>query len=227
MKRVVIPELLDTDSGTPEEIADSLLDLQAINRKFGGVTTLQSMVERISTETGITSFSLLEVAAGAGYVPDIVRARLQNRGIHLQITLLDRARSHLPKNNGSAHNPSIVGDALALPFQAASYDLVDCSLFAHHLSPEELVRFVNEALRVSRVAVLINDIVRHPLHLALVYAAQPVFRSRITRHDARVSIRRAYTEAEIAELLRQTNAARIEIQRHYLFRIGAIAWKSK
>ena len=32
------------------------------------------------------------------------------------------------------------------------------------------MQFVDEALRVCRVAVLINDLVRHPLHLSLVYA---------------------------------------------------------
>ena len=55
----------------------------------------------------------------------------------------------------------MAGDALALPFRDASFDLVSCNLFAHHLSPQELVRFVDEALRVCRVAVLINDLVRH------------------------------------------------------------------
>ena len=41
----------------------------------------------------------------------------------------------------------MVGDALALPFQDASFDLLSCNLFAHHLSPQELVQFVNEALQ--------------------------------------------------------------------------------
>ena len=45
-----------------------------------------------------------------------------------------------------------------------SFDLVSCSLFAHHLEPTDLARFAIEALRVSRCAVLINDLVRHPLH---------------------------------------------------------------
>jgi hypothetical protein len=82
-----------------------------------------------------------------------------------------------------------------------------------------------EALRVCRVAVLINDIVRHPLHLALVYAGLPLFRSRITRHDGPVSVHRAYTPQEMRTLLAQSSAERTELYRHHLFRMGVTAWK--
>ena len=57
---------------------------------------------------------------------------------------------------------AVAGDALALPFRDASFDLLSSTLFAHHLSPQELVQFVDEALRVCRVAVLINDLVAAP-----------------------------------------------------------------
>ena len=100
-----------------------------------------------------------------------------------------------------------------------------CGLFAHHLSPDQLKAFVNEALRVSRVAVLINDLVRHPLHAALVYAGYPLYRSRLTRHDAPASVRAAYTPEEMRNLLQRTRAAQVEIRRHYLFRMAVIAWK--
>ena len=75
------------------------------------------------------------------------------------------------------------------------------------------------------MAVLINDLVRHPLHMALVYAGLPLYRSRLTRHDAPASVRQAYTPEEMKSLLAQSEAARVEIYRHYLFRIGVIAWK--
>jgi hypothetical protein len=80
-------------------------------------------------------------------------------------------------------------------------------------------------LRVCRVALLINDLVRHPLHLVLVCAATPLWRSRITRHDGPASVRRAYTPDELQALLAPSGAARVEISRHYLFRMGLIVWK--
>jgi ubiquinone/menaquinone biosynthesis C-methylase UbiE len=220
MRRLVTTELLDTDSGTPAEIAASLGDLRRINRWFGGVATTEGMIRRATRGISASSLSLLEVAAGSGYVPEIARERLLKYGLNLQVTLLDRAASHL---NGD--NQAVAGDALALPFRDTSFDLVSCTLFAHHLSPEEFVQFVDEALRVCRVAVLINDLVRHPLHLSLVYAGLPLYHSRITRHDAPASVRQAYTPEEMQAMVARTRAAHMEIHRHYLFRMGVIAWK--
>jgi hypothetical protein len=41
MKRVVIPELLDTDSGSSCEMSRALFDLRGINKNFGGIGTLE------------------------------------------------------------------------------------------------------------------------------------------------------------------------------------------
>ncbi|MGE5204885.1 MAG: methyltransferase domain-containing protein [Chlamydiota bacterium] len=220
MRRVVIPELLDTDAGTPAEIRGSLRDLRFFNARFGGVNTTTHLIGHIARRTGTRSLSLLEVAAGSGYVAGRTRSRLRRHGIELQPVLLDRSPAHL---NGSGR--AVVADARALPFADSSFDLVGSNLFVHHLEPEEVIRFVREALRVCRRAVLINDLIRHPLHLFLVYAGLPLYRSRLTRHDAPASVRRAYTVDEMHDLLARAGAARLEFSRHYLFRMGVIVWK--
>jgi ubiquinone/menaquinone biosynthesis C-methylase UbiE len=224
MKRVVIPELLDTDSGTPAEIATALSDLRHINQWFGGIATTQSMIVQVARKLEVSSLSLLEVAAGAGYMPRAVSNRMRNSGIQLQVTLLDRAHSHLRNSSGNGAS-AVAGNALALPFADGSFDLVSCCLFAHHLEPEEVVQFVNQGLRVCRAAVIINDVVRDPIHLALVYLSLPLYRSRFTHHDAPASVRRAYTIEEMRQMLQQTGASKLEIGRHPLYRMGAIAWK--
>ncbi|HEX4487416.1 MAG TPA: methyltransferase domain-containing protein [Terriglobales bacterium] len=221
MKRVPQEEWLDSDSGTPEEIAASLNDLKTINTKFGGAATTEAMIRRVAARTGQQSFSVLEVAAGAGHTPQLVQKRL--RPVELHYTLLDRAASHL--GNGSSGFAQISGDALALPLADDSYDIVSCNLFVHHLSPEQFVVFAREGLRVCRTAFLINDLVRSPLHLALVYAGIPLFNSRLTRHDAPASVRQAYVPDEMITMLKQTSAAHVDIQLHYLYRMGVIAWK--
>lgn len=223
MKRVAIPELLDTDSGTPAEIATSLSDLRRINRWFGGLATTQALIGHVAEKLHARSLSLLEVAAGASELPELACAKLQKRQIEIEVTLLDRAASHFgDRSNG---NRTVVGDALALPFADTSFDVVCCCLFVHHLAPPQVVQFVNEGLRVCRKVVLINDLVRHPLHLALVHSGRPLYRSRLTRHDAPASVRQAYTVEEMLKLLEQTNAARTEMSRHFLFRMGVVIWK--
>jgi hypothetical protein len=223
MQRITTPEILDSVTCPPCEVEASLRDICRINRWFGGVATTRSLIERVSTATGCKRFSVLEAASGFGEVPKIAGKQLERQGIALEVTMLDRFRSHLLPGNHS-----VVADALALPFADGSFDLVSCSLFAHHLEPAELAIFAAEALRVSRCALLINDLIRHPLHLALVYAGFPLMRSYVSRVDGVASVKRAYATHEIRTILSDGIEARgrIDISRHYLFRMGVIAWKS-
>ncbi len=226
MQRVSKPELLDSVACSPREVERAMRSLDRVNRWFGGVRTTQASIERVAQVTGSRRFSLLEVAAGSGEVPKIVTRNLARQGITVEATLLDRAPSHLPRGTRT-----LVGDALALPFPDEAFDLLSCSLFAHHLEPEPLADFIREALRVSRRALLINDLVRHPAHLALAYAGFPLMRSRVAWLDGLTSVRRAYVPEEIREIVASAfpaNAApRVEITRHYLFRMGVIVWKGK
>jgi ubiquinone/menaquinone biosynthesis C-methylase UbiE len=224
MRRVSIPEILDSETCPPQEVEASLRDLGRINRWFGGIATTRKLIEQVAAVTGKKHLSLLEVAAGFGEVPRAAARQLAPKGITLDITDLDRSPSHLRRGHRA-----LAADALALPFRDASFDLVSSSLFAHHLEPAELARFVDEALRVSRCAVLINDLVRHPVHLALVYAGFPLMRSYVSRVDGVASVRRAYTLEEMREIVSHgaQPATRIEISRHYLFRMGVIIWKHR
>lgn len=221
MKRVVVAELLDTDAGTSREVEGSLQDLRMFNRWFGGVHTMSSLLRRVARQRGLKELSWVDVAGGEGYVATRARRSLARSGITAQPVILDRAPTHL----GRIH-PGVCGDAMALPFRDDSFDAVGCSLFLHHLEPEQIVPFVREGLRVARHAFLIQDLLRHPLHLALGYLGLPIYRSRITRHDALASVRRAYTVKEIQEMLASVAApGNIEINTFFLFRMGVIVWK--
>ncbi len=221
MKRVIVPELLDTDAGTHEEVQGSLRDLRMFNRRFGGIRATSSVMRKIAERRGIKKIQWLDVAGASGDVAAFTQQALSGTGVELETVILDRVPSHL---NGKY--PGVCGDALNLPFEDGSFDAVGCSLFAHHLEPPEIEKFVREGLRVARHALFIHDLIRHPLHLALAYAGFPIYRSRITRHDAPASVRRAYTVEEMDRMLRDSGTAdNVEIATFFLFRMGAIAWK--
>jgi ubiquinone/menaquinone biosynthesis C-methylase UbiE len=222
MRRIPQRELLDDDAGTPAEIAATLRDLQHINQWFGGVGTNEYLFRHALRQAGLSTAEVLEVASGDGYCVRATAETLRREGLSLQITSLDRNATHMRDHDGMR---TVVGEALALPFPDESFDFVSCCLFVHHLSPDDVVRFINEALRVSRHALLINDLDRGAIHLALVYLGLPLFRSRITWHDAPASVRQAYRPAELADMVRKSRASRSEITNRYLYRIAATVWK--
>lgn len=221
MKRVVIPELLDTDAGTPEEISSSIRDLRMFNRWFGGISTVTYMLRRIAKQRDLRELSWIDVAGSEGFMAAQTQHALARSGVHMKPVIVDMAPTHLSKAF-----PAVCGDATALPFRDNSFDIVGCSLFLHHLEPDQIVRFVREGLRVARHAFFIHDLRRHFLHLAMSYIGQPIYRSRITRHDAVASVRRAYTVNEVQEILKPVvGAGNLEIKRSFLYRMGVIAWK--
>ena len=225
MKRVVTPELLDTDAGAPEEVEGSLQDLRWFNRYFGGVTTTTHLLAGVAERTRLRKIGYLDIGSATGYGPAAAGQALAKRGVALETTLLDRAISHFALNGEPPTAAAVGGDALQLPFADGSFDVAGSSLFVHHLEPAEVVRFLNEALRVCIHAVITNDLRRSFLHLMAARAGAPVYRSRITRFDAVASVRRAYTPAEMGAMLEQTNAARFEMSEHYFYRMGVVAWK--
>lgn len=223
MERVVIPELLDSDAGSAAEIEDSLEDLRWINRWFGGIGTTTRLLETAMQRAGLESATLLSVASGDGYAVREAARRLNGSGLRVDVVVSDRSARHLRDANGA---PKVAGEAGSLPFPDGAFDFVECSLFAHHLEPEELVAFGREALRVGGRALLVNDLRRSRAHLAFVMAGYPLYRSRLTRHDAVASVRRAYTPPELERLLARAGAREVCLERSWFFRMGAIAWKS-
>jgi SAM-dependent methyltransferase len=237
MERVVDDEWLDDDLGTPEEIASALYAISLVNRRFGGVRLharlLRQALARVPQETGsqVTQPRILEVASGRA---DVLQAALQRLAVAGSlmpvVTLLDRSHIHLPDpDSWPAELPrprAVEGDALDLPFPDASMDIVSCCLFLHHLEPPQVARYLAEALRVARVAVVINDLERTPVHYRLAMLNRLIDPSRISRHDGPVSVRRAYTYSELSRMLANTGSSFV-LKRAWLYRLGAILWSDE
>jgi ubiquinone/menaquinone biosynthesis C-methylase UbiE len=223
VRRVDTPELLDAAAGTPAEIRASLQDLRRINRWFGGIRAARTLLRRVADQSGRTTLTVIDVAAGSGDVLTEAARQLARSGVRIEPTLLDQSAQHLA---AAPDVPKYVGEALHLPFDDNSFDVVMCSLFLHHLDPGRAEQFTREAARVARLAFVVNDLRRTRMHLLLNYLGLPLF-SRITRFDSIASVRRAYTLGEALQILRRTGCfARTDTSRHYLYRMGLIAWKT-
>ena len=229
MERIVEDEWLDDDRGTPAEIDAALHAINLANRRFGGMRFHARLLKQALTRVPREQRPhILEVASGRA---DVLQAALLRLGVAAQVTphvtLLDRSAAHLP---GPRAWPSalpaprmLAGDALALPFPDASVDIVSCCLFLHHLEPPQIARYLAEARRVARIAVVINDLERSALHYRLAQLNRIIDRSRISRHDGPASVRRAYTYNELARMLADTRCSFL-LERAYLYRLGAILW---
>ena len=230
MERIEKQELLDSDDWPDAEIACALCAIRRANRLYGGNRMHKRLFRRVSSPFQGKTLQVLEVASAYGDVLQDAALMLRKKNISLEISLLDRSTEHLPKAchwHKDLRSPTLLtGDALAIPMADNSVDVVSCCLFLHHLSMDQARAFLREALRVSRVAVLINDVERTRVNYLLSQLNRLIDPSRLSRHDGPTSVRQAYTLAEMQELLRETHC-RFELVRGYLYRLGAIAWKEE
>lgn len=230
MERVEAQEMLDSDHWSAEEVACALGAIRRANLLNGGDRMHKRLYNHVVSRMSLKKLDILEVASARGEVVQAVVRMLMKKQISVRISLLDRSGLHLPQA-GNWHpdlpQPALlVGDALEIPLEDNSVDVVSCCLFFHHLGVDQARAYLREALRVSRVAVLINDIERARTNYLLSHLYTLIDPSELSRHDGPTSVRQAYTFAELENMLRETHCS-FELRRGFLFRLGAILWKDK
>jgi 2-polyprenyl-3-methyl-5-hydroxy-6-metoxy-1,4-benzoquinol methylase len=95
----------------------------------------------------------------------------------------------------------VAGDALEAPIRAGSVDVAICSLVLHHLPEEGVVALLRRLADLVRLGFVVSDFRRERLAWAAVWlATRAVSGNPMTRHDGPLSVRRAYTPAELARL---------------------------
>ena len=151
---------------------------------------------------------MLDLATGCADIPLAIARWADRRGLPLTIIASDADPSILAlAAQQIAGHPDITlarYDARAVPLPDKSFDIVLCSLSLHHFSPDDAVQVLREMNRLARIGFILNDLRRGRLGYAAAWlAARLTTRNRLTRNDAPLSVRRAYTPAELAELLRR------------------------
>ena len=203
--RPVDVELLDDPGANPAAVRAELRDIAWANRWLGGtravVTALEPLFAREARTGSSRRWTLLDVGTGAGDIPAALRAVARRHHIDLVPIGLERipAAARLARERG-VH--TMVADGDALPFRDRTVDVVIASQVLHHLPRRTAVRWIAAFDRLARRAVVIADLYRSRFAMAGVWLGATVLgKSRTSRHDAVVSLRRGYTLRDLERLL--------------------------
>jgi SAM-dependent methyltransferase len=196
-------ELLDGEL-LPAELSRNLREIRLINHGLGWTADTLRVIDRVAREIDSKTFTCLDVATGSGDLPLALLRHAGRRHWSVDIHALDASAAVLDvaaRHIGNAPVRLHAGDARALPFDDQSFDVVTCVLSLHHFPPDEAVLVVSELARVARRAWVVVDLERcFPAYVGAL-ALRLLLRSQITRHDAPVSVLRAYTLPEFRQLL--------------------------
>ena len=204
-------ELLDGPLDDAPALAGNLRDLRRANRWLGGIALSAKALEALAgpaADAGAT-ISLLDVGTGAADIPLALIETWRGRRRRLEVTAIDEraevieaARRSDARADATPRLTLAVADGRSLPYPDAAFDVSHASLVLHHLEPADADVLLKEMSRVSRRGIVVNDLARNPLSLtgAWLLSHLATF-NRYSRHDAPLSVRRAYTLAEAHALI--------------------------
>jgi len=229
--RRLVDEQMDAPDLDPDVHRLALAGLRRLNRVSGVSSVLYRRLLRLAPVNPKRPMRVLDVASGGGDLPVAWLVRARRQGFPLEVTALDRSETALAAAAAQAKRANVdltlvQRDCLAesLP---GGFDVVTCSLFMHHLSEPQGIRLIQEMWRASRRSVVICDLERSRLNLALVAAASRlVSRSEVVHHDAVASVRGAFTREELADLFQHAFGFTVPIRRSLPCRMLAVLEQS-
>lgn len=222
-------ELMDENIEDVDELAENFRDIQRVNGLLGGTAIiLRHLPSLISPRTAHGPVTILDLATGVGDIPVAIVRWAKRRDLAVSIVasdvspeILDLARAQC-----AAHPEITVErfDARSVPLPDDHVDIVLCSLSLHHFDPDQAVQVLREMHRLGRHGFILNDLKRGRLgYVAAWIASRLTTRNRLTRNDAPLSVRRAYTTSELRTLLDRAGVPGATITTHPWFRMAAVA----
>jgi SAM-dependent methyltransferase len=220
-------EWLDEGRGTPADVAANLAEMARTNRWLGGLPALtRHLYPRLHAAS--SPLTVLDLGTGSAAVPLAIARWARRHGREVRVLGLDWSGRSLAVARAQAGREPRVrllrADAGRLPLAAGSVDFVISTLFLHHLRPDELTTLLRAAAIIARRGLVMSDLARGRLPLAAFRLMQPAFaRHPFTRHDGAVSIRRAYTQAELSALARAAGLHTAHVHAHFPWRLTLVA----
>ena len=192
----------------PQRHLHALRGLERINRWSRSGQIVWLPIWALAQETGTRSLRVLDIATGAGDVPIRLWHRARRANVHLRIDGCDRnlravAFAAQRAARAQAEVRFFQWDALA-DETPPGYDVLISSLFLHHLDNEQGVRLLKHMTQAAGRMMLVNDLVRSAMGLALAYVGTRLLStSDVVHTDGPRSVQAAYTIDEVHTLSRR------------------------
>ncbi len=218
-------ELMDSEQVSFEEFNGCLHDLRIINQwTLAYRPTIMWLESMMWGQRG--PVTIMDIGCGGGDMLRRIAVWAKKRGIEVKLVGVDlnpwsklSAESTTPPDMPIRYETA---DIFAFdPSKKA--DFIISSLFTHHLSDTQIPDFVRWMELHATQGWFINDLHRHRLPCFLIRHAVRILRfNRLVRHDAPVSVMRAFTASDWRHLLAQAGVPmrRVSLRWYMPFRYG-------
>ena len=196
-------EMMDRPQLVSEELLVDLENLQKLNRYFGSYRLVRHFLRRWFRPG--SSVTAIDLCTGFGDIPRFVVDWCRANHVSAQITAVDFQPATLELAMGRSRSYPEINFAVSDVFRFAPQgpvDFVFCSLALHHFAEGAAIRLLQQARSMAERGVLIADLERSDLGIAGIYLLTScIYREPMTRFDARLSFRRAFSFSEMRRLV--------------------------
>jgi len=212
-----ITELMDQPC-SDNEIHGCLRDLASVNFCTFAYRPTLRWLDSLVARRASTSLRILDVGCGYGDMLRKIFHWSKRRGVSVKLTGLDinpqatiTAREATPSEQQITY---LTGDPFSYNIKA---DVVISSLFTHHLSNEEVIRFLCWMEGHATEGWFINDLHRHPIpfHIFRIWAKIAAWHPFV-QHDGPISVLRSFTFVDWQRLCHAAGlgADKVDLQWH-------------
>jgi ubiquinone/menaquinone biosynthesis C-methylase UbiE len=216
-------EMMDSPGNPRELLEDDLRNLRIINRYLGNYRAVLGGLARLIDEQKLKRFSLLDVGTGSADIPALIASWAQRHHFTAQLIGLEpepvTLRAAVKQTRDYPEIGLVRGDGRALPLASDSVDFVLSSQMLHHFSEDDIINLLRGWSRVARRAIIVCDLVRHPVaYYGIRLVTKAFTRNIMTRTDAPLSVQRAFTLEEWRDLFERAGIGPFRVFSKFPFR---------
>lgn len=203
-RRVLVPELMDTETVSFEDFRGCLRDLATANVLSLGYRPTLRFLDRLRRADRLPRgrpLRILDVGSGYGDTLRQVARWAHEHAVPVELIGVDMnpwaARAATEATPAGMAIEWVTANVFDYAKSAEPADVIVSALFTHHLNDEEVVQFVRWMERQAGTAWFVNDLHRAHVAHGFFRGLSSLMRwHRFVRHDGPVSIARAFRHAD-------------------------------
>ena len=233
-KRSDEKEFLDDFQCEGDDLKQNLRELKFINKWLGGNDVTFSGLEQALKNNPLDSstIKIADLGCGGGDILALIAKWGRRKKVALSLTGIDANEFiiNYAKQNTAAY-PEIQyekANVFSEEFSRMKFDIVNCTLFCHHLDDESLVKLFAQLKNQINIAIVINDLHRYWFAYYSINWLTKIFsRSYMVKNDAKLSVLRGFSRKELETVIRKSGFLNFSIRWKWAFRWEVLMYRSE
>lgn len=226
-KRSNEQEIMDDLQLDDAELNHNLIELDMYNRLLGGKNVLVNALNIIYRKNlkyiNTNKITIADLGCGSGDLLKAIAEWAQENKIQVELIGFDANANIIEYASSQSTSYQNITyktiDIFSNEFAQLSFDVITINSVTHHFSDAALVKLLKQLTKQTRLAIIINDLQRHWFSYFFIKMITSLFPfSYLAKHDAPLSVLRAFKKQELINLLHQADIKSYQIRWAWAFR---------